>query len=144
MIDVLADKVANQLIAKSMMSNVQVNDAEKVPTSALAYSMQQAIETLNSNVTDLTSANRINVTVKAETNSLNSPERTGVYYVTGENIGALPSGFSSYGILFCMRSPYTVHSTNTNAVYVQIYIDVYNKRATRAFNNGKWTNWSTF
>lgn len=99
---------------------------------------------LNSNVTDLTSANRINVTVKAETNSLNSPERTGIYYVTGENITALPSGFASYGIIFNMRSPYTVHSTNANAVYVQIYIDVYNKRATRAFNNGKWTNWSTF
>lgn len=49
LIDVLADKVANQLIAKSMMSNVQVNDAEKVPTSALAYAMQQSIETLNSN-----------------------------------------------------------------------------------------------
>lgn len=48
LIDVLADKVANQLIAKSMMSNVQVNDAEKVPTSALAYAMQQSIETLNS------------------------------------------------------------------------------------------------
>ena len=47
LIDVLADKVANQLIAKSMMSNVQVNDAEKVPTSALAYSMQQAINVLN-------------------------------------------------------------------------------------------------
>ena len=50
LIDVLADKVANQLIAKSMMSNVQVNDAEKVPTSALAYAMQQSIETLNSNL----------------------------------------------------------------------------------------------
>lgn len=49
LIDVLADKVANQLIAKNMMSNVQVNDAEKVPTSALAYAMQQSIETLNSN-----------------------------------------------------------------------------------------------
>lgn len=48
LIDVLADKVANQLIAKSMMSNVQVNDAEKVPTSALAYAMQQSIDTLNS------------------------------------------------------------------------------------------------
>ena len=144
LIDVLADKVANQLIAKSMMSNVQVNDAEKVPTSALAYAMQQSIETLNSNVTDLTSANRINVTVKAETNNLNSPERTGIYYVTGSNITALPSGFASYGIIFNMRSPYTIHPTNANAVYVQIYIDVYNKRATRVFNNGKWTNWSTF
>ncbi len=49
LIDVLADKVANQLIAKSMMSNVQVNDIGKVPTSALAYAMQQSIETLNSN-----------------------------------------------------------------------------------------------
>ena len=48
LIDVLADKVANQLIAKSMMSNVQVNDSGKVPTSALAYAMQQSIETLNS------------------------------------------------------------------------------------------------
>lgn len=144
LIDVLADKVANQLIAKSMMSNVQVNDAEKVPTSALAYAMQQSIETLNSNVTDLTSANRINVTVKAETNNLNSPERTGIYYVTGSNIAALPSGFASYGIIFNMRSPYTIHPTNANSVYVQIYIDVYNKRATRVFNNGKWTNWSTF
>ena len=48
LIDVLADKVANQLIAKSMMSNVQVNDTGKVPTSALAYAMQQSIESLNS------------------------------------------------------------------------------------------------
>lgn len=103
-----------------------------------------AIDTLNSNVTDLTSANRINVTVKAETNNLNSPERTGIYYVTGSNIAALPSGFASYGIIFNMRSPYTIHPTNANSVYVQIYIDVYNKRATRVFNNGKWTNWSTF
>ena len=50
LIDVLADKVANQLIAKSMMSNVQVNDSGKVPTSALAYAMQQSIDTLNSNL----------------------------------------------------------------------------------------------
>lgn len=55
LIDVLADKVANQLIAKSMMSNVQVNDAEKVPTSALAYAMQQSIETLNSKMRIYTS-----------------------------------------------------------------------------------------
>lgn len=57
LIDVLADKVANQLIAKSMMSNVQVNDAEKVPTSALAYAMQQSIETLNSNLSNFQSEN---------------------------------------------------------------------------------------
>lgn len=141
--DALTTKLADYM-TKSMMSGTHVNDASHVPTSALAYSMNQAIDTLNSNVTDLTSANRINVTVKAETNNLNSPERTGIYYVTGSNIAALPSGFASYGIIFNMRSPYTIHPTNANSVYVQIYIDVYNKRATRVFNNGKWTNWSTF
>lgn len=57
LIDVLADKVANQLIAKSMMSNVQVNDSTKVPTSALAYAMQQSIETLNGNLSNFQSEN---------------------------------------------------------------------------------------
>ena len=79
----------------------------------------------------------------AEQASLNVPERTGVYYVTGVT-AALPSGYSTYGMLFVMRSPYSMHPTNANAVYVQIYIDVHNKRATRAFNNGKWTDWSSF
>ena len=97
-----------------------------------------------SNLTDLTSVNRINVKVDAEQASLNAPERTGIYYVTGAGITALPSGFSNYGILFNMRSPYSMHPTNVNAVYSQIYIDVHNKRATRAFNNGKWTDWSVF
>lgn len=97
-----------------------------------------------SNLADLTSINRINVKVTTEQASLNTPERTGVYYVTGPNITALPSGFSNYGVLFNMRSPYNLHPTNTNAVYTQIYIDVNNKRATRSFNNGKWTNWNSF
>ena len=37
------DALIDQKIAKAMMSNVQVNDQNKVPTSALAYSMQQQI-----------------------------------------------------------------------------------------------------
>ncbi|MDY4772102.1 MAG: pyocin knob domain-containing protein [Lachnospiraceae bacterium] len=86
---------------------------------------------------------RINLNVLIEKTSLNSPERTGVYYVTGNNIGALPSGFSNYGILLCMRSPYSLHPTNSNCVYVQEYTDVYGKHASRSFNNGAWTNWVT-
>lgn len=148
----IEDHAFNALVNNGLANIAGVSALDAVQANpdvadTLAYKIAQnlaAITSLNSNVTDLTSDNRINVTVKAETNSLNSPERTGIYYVTGENITALPSGFASYGIIFNMRSPYTVHSTNANAVYVQIYIDVYNKRATRAFNNGKWTNWSTF
>jgi hypothetical protein len=92
---------------------------------------------------NLSNPDRINLNVLIENTSLNSPERTGVYYVTGNNIGALPSGFSNYGILLCMRSPYSLHPTNSNCVYVQEYTDVYGKHASRSFNNGAWTNWVT-
>lgn len=92
---------------------------------------------------NLSNPDRINLNVLTEITSLNSPERTGVYYVTGNNIGALPSGFSNYGILLCMRSPYSLHPTNSNCVYVQEYTDVYGKHASRSFNNGAWTNWVT-
>ncbi len=92
---------------------------------------------------EVSNPDRINLNVLVEKTSLNSPERTGVYYVTGNNIGALPSGFSNYGILLCMRSPYSLHPTNSNCVYVQEYTDVYGKHASRSFNNGAWTNWTT-
>lgn len=46
--DALTTKLADYM-TKSMMSGTQVNDANHVPTSALAYSMNKAIETLNSN-----------------------------------------------------------------------------------------------
>ena len=45
--DALTTKLADYM-TKSMMSGTHVNDANHVPTSALAYSMNQAIETLNS------------------------------------------------------------------------------------------------
>ena len=61
LIDTIAQKVANELVTnsaltttlanyvtKAMMSNVQVNDQNKVPTSSLAFSMNQAITELNS------------------------------------------------------------------------------------------------
>lgn len=91
----------------------------------------------------MSNPDRINLNVLTEITSLNSPERTGVYYVTGNNIGALPPGLSNYGILLCMRSPYSLHPTNSNCVYVQEYTDVYGKHASRSFNNGAWTNWVT-
>lgn len=94
-------------------------------------------------IINLSNPDRINLKVLIEETTLNSPERTGVYYVTGNNIGALPSGFSNYGILLCMRSPYSLHPTNSNCVYVQEYTDVYGKHASRSFNNGAWTNWTT-
>lgn len=48
--------VTNDLIYKTAISNQQVNDTTKVAGSALAYSMGQSIDTLNSNLTDLSTA----------------------------------------------------------------------------------------
>lgn len=110
-------------------------------SKAVATNVGTEISALNAN---LTSEDRINIKVNVEAVSLNSAERTGIYYVTGDNIQGLPSGFSTYGLLFVMRSPYSLHPTNKNSVYSQLYIDVYNNRATRAFNNGAWTDWKNF
>lgn len=106
--------------------------------------LETQVSSLNANIQPLISEDRINVKVNIEVSSLNAPERTGIYYVTGDNIQALPSGFSTYGLLFVMRSPYSFHPTNKDSVYSQLYIDVYNNRATRAFNNGAWTDWKIF
>lgn len=62
LLDAIADRVANKLLEKSKMSNVQVNDETMVPTSALVYAMQQAITNLNSNITDQTDLVVIEVT----------------------------------------------------------------------------------
>lgn len=133
-------------IAQAVVDNI-VNDPQKIASMAALYAVNEsvkknatAIETVNNN---LSNPDRINLNVLTEITSLNSPERTGVYYVTGNNIGALPPGLSNYGILLCMRSPYSLHPTNSNCVYVQEYTDVYGKHASRSFNNGAWTNWVT-
>ena len=144
-------------LLNNMISGIDVNDGSKVPSSAYIHSLVERIGMgtaleggfdnltagLNSVNNNLSNPDRINLNVLIEKTSLNSPERTGVYYVTGDNIGALPPGFSNYGILLCMRSPYSLHPTNSNCVYVQDYTDVYGKHASRSSNNGAWTNWTT-
>ena len=117
---------------------------EETNMETIRAEMAAELSSLNANIQPLISEDRINVKVNIEVSSLNTPERTGIYYVTGDNIQALPSGFSKYGLLFVMRSPYSLHPTNKNSVYSQFYIDVNNNRATRTFNNGAWTDWKNF
>ena len=141
LLDALAEQVANKLLAKSQVVNNLLATVEGNPLDATqGKALKELIDTTNNN---LSNPDRINLNVLTEITSLNSPERTGVYYVTGNNIGALPPGLSNYGILLCMRSPYSLHPTNSNCVYVQEYTDVYGKHASRSFNNGAWTNWVT-
>lgn len=54
LLDVISDAVLNKFVAKTMMSGVQVNSADMVPTSALVYAMQQQITKQNSDMGGVT------------------------------------------------------------------------------------------
>ena len=132
LIDVLADKVANQLIAKSMMSNVQVNDSGKVPTSALAYAMQQSIETLNSKTGELGSTS---ITVYG--NYCKATKKNGFVFVSGVSIDktltagiynaitTLPEGFRPksdfYFIASSMGGGIEIFGTLTTSGVLSLY-----------------------
>ncbi|MCC3388150.1 hypothetical protein D4758_30460, partial [Enterocloster citroniae] len=50
LIDYLTNEVVNNLIKKTSISTVQVNSDDMVPSSSLSYSMQRAIDNINSNL----------------------------------------------------------------------------------------------
>ena len=49
LIDYLTDSVMNNLVKKNDISNVQLNDPSKVPSSALAYAMKEEMNAVNNN-----------------------------------------------------------------------------------------------
>lgn len=49
LVDYLTDAVINKLIKKIDITNIQVNDKNKVPSAALVYAQQQELDQLNSN-----------------------------------------------------------------------------------------------
>lgn len=59
LIDYLTNEVVNNLIKKTSISTVQVNSDDMVPSSSLAYSMQRAINDLNSNLKNKVDINDI-------------------------------------------------------------------------------------
>lgn len=69
LIDYLTNEVVNNLIKKTSISTVQTNSQTTVPSSSLAYSMQRAINDLNSNLADAI----IKSTYKT---ALRSPDKT--------------------------------------------------------------------
>ena len=153
LIDAIANKVMNELINKNkIVNNLLATDASTVLAGTQGAALdkrlvaaENAVTRLNGDLdsSGLMSADRINLKA-ATVNSLYAADRVGVFYVTGSNVDGIPSGFSNYGLLLNLRSPYSTHPTDANSVRAQIYIDVNNKRATRTSNNGKWTDWSSF
>lgn len=104
-----ADAIANKLmtndafntaiadyVTKSMMSGVQVNDGDHVPTSALAYAMQQAI-TANANaITKLNSEASTHLKESGSENSFCAAFQSRYQYHTNANY-MLASGIYKTG-----------------------------------------------
>lgn len=59
LIDYLTNEVVNNLIKKTSISTVQVNSDDMVPSSSLSYSMQSAINDLNSNLESKANADTV-------------------------------------------------------------------------------------
>ncbi len=57
LIDAIADRVINRLLSKSAISTTQINDQEKVPSSALVFGMAEEIGELNENITKIVPEN---------------------------------------------------------------------------------------
>ena len=93
----IQEKLTN-VVTKSMMSNQQTNNTGKVPTSALAYSMQQSITKLNSDLTTLSQKFGVGSAIKAKgksDNILYSSYDTGFYWYGASCAGA-PSVYTGY------------------------------------------------
>ena len=93
----IQEKLTN-VVTKSMMSNQQTNNTGKVPTSALAYSMQQSITKLNSDLTTLSQKFGVGSAIKAKgksDNILYSSYDTGFYW-HGASCAGAPSVYTGY------------------------------------------------
>ena len=127
----------------------------------MLYKVLNAISTINSTLTNinstltninstltninstLTNRDRINFTVGFESTSFSHPDGTGVWYVSNVSAGSPTSG-NVWGMLLQMRSPFSVHSTTSAAVYTQVFFNVSNNNVyTRNLNNNSWSAWKT-
>lgn len=101
-IDKVAEKIMKELVSnaslvqtlsnymtKAMMSNVQMNDHGKVPTSALAYAMQQSI---TKNAQDITQLNSDLPYVIRNADGNRKPITTSEWKFSGTKI-TIPSGY---------------------------------------------------
>jgi len=69
LINAIADRVANKLLLKTDVINQFLNDSSKAASAALAYSLKQTTDTLNSNLTALLSKN-VSSDLAVDTNSV--------------------------------------------------------------------------
>lgn len=131
----IQEKLTN-VVTKSMMSNQQTNNTGKVPTSALAYSMQQSITKLNSDLTTLSQKFGVGSAIKAKgksDNILYSSYDTGFYWYGASCAGA-PSVYTGY--MLVLRE-----SATSNLVRIEFSTDGKIYYCVQSANGNVAINW---
>ena len=131
------DALIDEKIAKAMMSNVQVNDQNKVPTSALAYAMQQQITENEEAITGLNSdlINGSGLGLNEGMYSIYAPNTAddmvypGLYRLNGITVGNRPN---YYGFAIVMSS------LDHTIVKQLIYHNSSNQSLSRYRFNNQW------
>ena len=98
-VDTISNKVMNELMNKTLMSNVQVNSDNNVPTSGLVYEMNQQLSSLNAKVFHNGIFNSIvaDSIVAFDVNDFNNPPGA-IILITSAN----PIGMPNLGGNTCM------------------------------------------
>lgn len=130
------DKLIEEKVTKAMMSNQQVNNANMVPTSALAYEMDKKIDTINESLINLQyieDADTAGIAGKRtlhkfDSNTLNTPYKAGL---TGNTVAGVietlwPYENSNYYIQKAYMSASALGSPG---------------EFSRNYNNGTFSNW---
>lgn len=127
------DKIIDEKIAKALMSNVQVNDQSKIPTSALAYAMQQSITKNGQDIAKLNN-NLRNVDAAVKGSLLDYAKNVSTFenVSTGENTADLPNNNARYCVANIMH--------RANSWFISI--EGRDNRLYTNYNNGdSWTGW---
>lgn len=137
------DALIDAKIAKAMMSNQQVNDANKVPTSALAYLMSQNITKNANDISDINgNLGKTLLSTSILQKALELPNNGFfVYNLNGANYNGndLPVGVYSYGSA-------CIYKRNSESIFVFLTGIAASSTplATNWYDGASWTGWKTY
>ena len=127
LIDYLTDSVMNNLVKKMDISNVQLNDQSKVPSSALAYAMQREVDKLNTQSDNL----MMKITSGSMTETIGSlpTGKYSGYYSSGA--ADTPSNYGTFEAVVMNSSTATITAVDTSS----------GENYTKIKTSNTWKNW---
>lgn len=128
--DALTQKLADYML-KSLMSNVNLNSTENVPTSALVYTMQESLNALNSSLSNI--SNRFYA--QTSETDFNKLTKSGYYY--GKLTQNTPDGTTDTNWIVEVQA----FDDNPNYVFQRVARASDKSIFTRIKDNRTWSDW---